>query len=204
MRLASKGISYCARGATVTGCVAVLICGIAGCGSDSEPGSTATNVQRNAGQLEQPKDVKGPQPTGASLTHQTTSHREGYSGPPRPNGIIAKTEASHTQVSASAVISAPKAAPQLPAGAYRVLTVSYKTEYRSGLRPVGIRILARTHNYPAPMGGSVQLGPEDVQSGEKKAPFSPNATGPIEIEVFAYTRFGTSVGATKFSIPSGN
>ena len=146
-------------------CVAIFANVIVGCGSSGQIGSAVV---------------------GRS-THL-------YSGPPRQNGIIARSRASDTKVSASAVLSAPIADPRLPAGAYRELSVSYRVEYRSGLRPAGVNILARTANNPAPVGGSAPLGSGDVQTGQKEVPFSPRETGRIEIEVFAYSHFNTTLG----------
>jgi hypothetical protein len=83
----------------------------------------------------------------------------------------------------------------VPGRAYRVLTVSYRVEYRSGLRPVGVTILAHPQNVPsAHMSGYDPLGSGDVQTGQKQIPFFLHATGRIEIEVFADSRFNTTLG----------
>ena len=131
--------------------------------------------------------------------------RPPYPGAVRPNGIIARSKASDTKVSAiSGVLSSPKPIPRLPSHTYRTLTVSYRVEYRSGLRPVGVDIVARSQDVPSPEGGHAPLlGSGDVQTGRKTILFGGRKEGRIKIEVFADSRFGTTLGVGRTFIADG-
>ena len=193
------------RRAAVYGCLAILICLNSGCGTSSEASSTAIHGQRPAG-LEvtglHPVTSRRPSHTGTVRRFPPSTPRP-YPGTPRPNGIIARSKASDTKVSASAVLSPPISVPRFPGGGYRNLTVSYRVEYRSGLRPAGVHVLARTSGNPSPVGGSERIGSEGVQTGQMQLPFSLHDTGRVEIEVFAESSFGTPVGVGRTYIAAG-
>jgi hypothetical protein len=191
------------------GCVVVAsIVGIAGCGGDS--GSSASTSAKTTPQATPQAATTGEREavdTGSTeqttTTSETASPAKGYSGPPRPNGIIAQTEASETKVSATATVSKPIPAPQLPSGSYRMLTVHFKTEYRSGIRPIAVRIAAGPPKIFARVGGVTPIDPqEDIQSGVKKTQIAGHAGEPVDIAVEAITGHALSVGKTEFTIPT--
>lgn len=126
------------------------------------------------------------------------AERHLYSGPPRPHGIIARTEESKTIVRVSTgALSRPIPLAKLPSHTYRLLPVEYTLEYKTGLRPFAVDISAEEMHPPQQGvgGGQVEgLGSDDVQSGMKEIFFLTGAKGPVAIKAAALTRFGTVVG----------
>jgi hypothetical protein len=193
-RPADGGFSYRVRRATVMGCMAVFASGLAGCGDGSGAHSTSLGV---GGETTRPEQQQAEEPPESGVDQsspsQTTTQETGRSNLARLHRIEARSKASDTAVSASAVLSAPKPIPKIPKYSYRKLKVSYRIEYQSGLRPVEVEIQARTPHSPARMAGKESLGPGDVHTGEKTLPF-PAPNGPVEVEVILYSRLGTSLG----------
>jgi hypothetical protein len=115
--------------------------------------------------------------------------------PPRPGGVIASTEASDTRVSARAILERIPGGTVVPTEGKPpwILKVSYRVEYRSGLRPVGVSVLTRQESNPTRGSGSDRLGPGAVNTGMVRMAL-PVAEGPIYVEVFADSRFDTTLG----------
>ena len=121
--------------------------------------------------------------------------------PPRPGGVIARSEASDTRVTATATLERVPGGAVVPTSGKPpfVLTVSYRVEHRSGLHPVGVSVVGKRKGISVRTGGNRRLGPGPVNTGTMKIPLA-FAKGPIYIEVFANSRFDTTLGVGRTTV----